>query len=95
MTTLMIKDLAVSEEMDRKAMAAVAGGRLEEMPISRDLLGALVLNYTGISTSFPVRNSNVQFAAASNSVGAFNFGDVNQSNTQVQISGQVGNVLAA
>lgn len=95
MTTLTIKDLAKSEDLDREAMTALAGGRLEEMPISRDLLGALILNYTGIDTSFPVDNSSHQFAFASNSVGAFNFGNVNQSNNQVQISGQVGNVLAA
>jgi len=95
MATLMIKDLTASEELDSKAMAVVAGGTLEAMPVSRELLDALVLNYTGISTSFPVHNSSWQFAAASNTVGAFNFGDVNQSNNQVQISGQVGNVLGA
>jgi len=95
MTTLMIKDLTASEELDSKAMAAVAGGTLEALPISKDVLDALVLNYTGVSTSFPVHNDSIQFAVASNKVGAFNFGNVNQSNNQVQISGQVGNVLGA
>jgi hypothetical protein len=91
----MIKDLTESKELDSKAMAAVAGGMLEDLPVSAAMLDALVLNYTGISTSFPVENSSWQFAAASNNVGPFNFGSVNQSNNQVQISGQVGNVLSA
>jgi hypothetical protein len=90
MATLMIKDLTANTELDSKAMAAVAGGY---MPM--DMLGGLILNYTGISTSFPVHNDSKQLAIAENRVGAFNFGNVSQSNNQVQISGQVGNVLTA
>lgn len=95
MATVMIKDLTASEELDSKAMAAVAGGMLETLPVSKGVLDALVLNYTGVSTSFPVHNDSLQFAVASNKVGAFNFGNVNQSNNQVQISGQLGNLLSA
>ena len=85
--TLMIKDLSASKELDGKAMAAVAGGTSSILPI--------VLSYTSIATSFPVRNSSAQVGVQSNSVGAFNFGVVNQSNDQTQISAQLGNLLSA
>jgi len=90
MTTLMIKDLTESKELDSKAMAAVVGGH---MPM--DMLGGFLLSYTGISTSFPVHNDSKQLAIAENRVGAFNFGNVSQSNNQFQISGQTGSILAA
>ena len=85
--TLMIKDLSASKELDGKAMAAVAGGTSSILPI--------VLGYTSIATSFPVRNSSAQIGVQSNSVGAFNFGVVNQSNDQTQASDQLGNLLGA
>jgi len=87
MATLMIKDLSASKELDGKAMAAVAGGTSEILPI--------VLGFTSIETSFPVHNSSAQVGVQSNSVGAFNFGGVNQSNNQNQSSDQLGNLLGA
>ena len=87
MATLMIKDLSASKALDGKAMAAVAGGTSSILPI--------VLGFTSIATSFPVRNSSAQVGIQSNEVGAFNFGVVNQSNNQAQVSGQLGNLLGA
>jgi hypothetical protein len=87
MTTLMIKDLTASKDLDGKAMAAVAGGTSELLPI--------VLGFTSISTSFPVHNHSLQASAQSNSVGPFNFGVVDQNNDSTQVSAQVGNILAA
>jgi hypothetical protein len=87
MTTLMIKDLSASKELDSKAMAAVAGGTADILPI--------VLSATSIATSFPVDNRSAQVGVQSNSVGAFNFGVVNQSNNQNQSSDQLGNLLGA
>lgn len=87
MATLMIKDLSASKELDGKAMAAVAGGMASILPF--------VLSFTSVDTSFPVRNSNAQVGIQSNEVGAFNFGVVNQNNSQTQISGQLGNLLSA
>jgi len=87
MATLMIKDLTASKELDGKAMAAVAGGTSSLLPI--------FLSYTSVATSFPVRNSNAQVGIQSNEVGAFNFGVVNQNNSQTQVSGQLGNLLGA
>lgn len=86
MATLMIKDLSASKELDGKAMAAVAGGN-SILPI--------VLGYTSVATRFPVRNSSAQIGVQSNSVGAFNFGVVHQSNDQTQTSEQLGNLLGA
>ena len=88
MTTLMIKDLTASTELDGKAMAAVAGGMLSErMPL-------LFLDYTSISTSFPVKNRSKQLSGQSNSVGSFNFGVIDQDNNSEQKSALIGNVLA-
>ena len=64
MTTLMIKDLTASKELDSKAMAAVAGGT--------SALPLLILDYTSVSTSFPVDNRSLQIGAQSNSTGSFN-----------------------
>lgn len=87
MTTLTIKDLSASEELDREAMTAVAGGTSSILP--------LVLSYTEVSTSFPVHNHNAQFGYQANAVGPFNFGVVDQSNSQSQTSLQLGNALIA
>ena len=87
MATLTIKDLTASKELDGKAMAAVAGGHSE--------LAALVLGYTSIATSFPVSNAGANVGIQSNSVGSFNFGVVNQSNSQDQYIDQLGNLLGA
>jgi hypothetical protein len=86
MPKLIISDLAVSKALDSKAMAAVRGGN-----------SALVLplNVISVSTAFASYNDNLQVAAASNDVGAFNFGVVKQNNTQAQISNQAGNSLLA
>ena len=87
MSELMIKDLSASKELDSKAMAAVAGGTSSILPI--------FLAYTSVATSFPVHNRSAQVGIQSNEVGAFNFGVVNQNNSQTQISGQLGNLLSA
>ena len=87
MATLMIKDLTASKELDGKAMAAVAGGTSSLLPI--------FLSYTSVATSFPVANHSAQVGVQSNSVGAFNFGVVGQSNSSTQVSGQLGNLLTA
>jgi hypothetical protein len=87
MTTLTIKDLSASKELDGKAMAAVAGGTNDILPI--------VLGFTSVATSFPVHNHSAQIGVQSNSVGAFNFGVVKQSNDQTQFNGQLGNLLGA
>ena len=87
MATLMIKDLTASKELDGKAMAAVAGGTSSILPI--------FLAYTSVATSFPVANHSAQIGVQSNSVGAFNFGVVGQSNSSTQVSGQLGNLLTA
>ena len=87
MSELMIKDLSASEELDSKAMAAVAGGTSAILPIFLDV--------TSVATSFPVHNHSAQVGVQSNSVGAFNFGVVKQSNDQTQASGQLGNLLGA
>jgi hypothetical protein len=87
MATLMIKDLTASKELDGKAMAAVAGGTSSILPI--------FLAYTSVATSFPVENRSAQIGVQSNSVGAFNFGVVGQSNSSTQVSGQLGNLLTA
>ena len=87
MATLMIKDLTASKELDGKAMAAVAGGTASLLPI--------FLSYTSVATSFPVENRSAQIGVQSNSVGAFNFGVVGQSNSSTQVSGQLGNLLTA
>jgi len=87
MTTLMIKDLTASKELDSKAMAAVAGGT--------SALPLLILDYTSVSTSFPVDNRSLQIGAQSNSTGSFNFGHVDQSNGLSQTSLQLGNALIA
>jgi hypothetical protein len=87
MATLMIKDLSASKELDGKAMAAVAGGTSSILPI--------FLSYTSIDTSFPVHNHSLQASAQSNTVGAFNFGVIGQSNSSTQANGQLGNILAA
>ena len=86
MAKLIISDLAGSKALDSKAMAAVRGGN-----------SALVLplNVISVSTAFASKNDNVQVAAASNDVGAFNFGVANQNNIQAQISNQAGNTLLA
>jgi hypothetical protein len=85
MAKLIVSDLAGSKALDSKAMAAVRGGN--------DPL--VLLNAISTATSFDSYNDNVQVAAASNSVGPFNFGVVFQNNTQVQESNQAGNTLAA
>jgi predicted Rossmann-fold nucleotide-binding protein len=91
MATLTIKDLVESKELDSKAMAAVVGGMgsMEELAARFPF----ILNLTSVSTSFPVSNETRQWAEAYNHVGDFNFGNVNQSNNQVQVAGQVGNIL--
>ena len=85
MATLTIKDLTASKELDGKAMAAVAGGHSE--------LAALVLGYTSIATSFPAYNGAENVGIQSNSVGSFNFGAIDQSNSQGQYTDQLGNLL--
>jgi len=87
MATLTIKDLTASKELDGKAMAAVAGGTSG--------LAALVLGYTSIATSFPVANAGANVGVQSNYVGSFNFGVVDQSNSQDQRIDQLGNLLGA
>jgi len=87
MATLMIKDLTASKELDGKAMAAVAGGTSSLLPI--------FLSYTSVATSFPVDNRSAQIGVQSNSVGAFNFGVVDQNNSSTQASVQLGNLLTA
>jgi hypothetical protein len=87
MTTLTIKDLTVSKELDSKAMAAVAGGHSE--------LAALLLGYTEISTQFPVFNAAENFSYQDSQVGAFNFGNVAQTNSSQQHVDQAGNGLGA
>jgi len=87
MATLMIKDLTASKELDGKAMAAVAGGT--------SALPLLILDYTSVSTSFPVHNHSGQFGYQANAVGPFNFGVVDQNNSQSQTSLQLGNALIA
>jgi len=89
MTTLMIKDLTASKELDSKAMAAVAGGT------NNTALPLLILDYTSVSTSFPVDNRSLQIGAQSNATGPFNFGHVDQSNSLSQTSLQLGNALIA
>ncbi len=93
MATLIIKDLVESKELDSKAMAAVVGGMgsMEELAARFPF----ILNLTSVSASFPVSNVTRQWAEASNHVGDFNFGNVNQSNNQVQVAGQIGNILGA
>jgi hypothetical protein len=91
MTTLTIKDLSASKELDGKAMAAVAGGTLVE----RSPLPLLILDYTSVSTEFPVHNHSAQIGYQANEVGSFNFGGVDQSNSQSQTSLQLGNGLFA
>ena len=86
MATLTIKDLTASKELDGKAMAAVAGGMGSE-------LAALVLGYTSVATSFPVYNGAENVGIQSNSVGSFNFGAIDQSNSQGQYTEQLGNLL--
>ena len=90
MTTLMIKDLTESKELDSKAMAAVAGGKSDgDLPV-------LFLDYyTSVSTSFPVKNRSKQVNDQYNGVGAFNFGVVDQNNSSDQTSIQLGSILAA
>jgi hypothetical protein len=91
MATLIINDLVESKELDREAMAAVAGGMG-----SMDELAArfpFILDLNVVSTALPVTNVTQQWAAASNEVGAFNFGNVAQTNNQVQVAGQLGNFL--
>ena len=83
MTTLMIKDLTASTELDGKAMATVTGG-----------WAPIILDYTSISTSFPVKNRSKQLSGQSNSVGSFNFGVIDQDNNSEQKSALIGNVLA-
>ena len=83
MTTLMIKDLTASTELDGKAMATVAGG-----------WAPIILDYTSISTSFPVKNRSKQYNGQSNAVGSFNFGSISQNNDSTQDSVQIGNILA-
>ena len=85
MATLTIKDLTASKELDGKAMAAVAGGTSG--------LAALVLGYTSIATSFPAYNGAENVGIQSNSVGSFNFGAIDQSNSQGQYTDQLGNLL--
>jgi hypothetical protein len=87
MTTLMIKDLTASKELDGKAMAAVAGGTASILPI--------FLGYTSVATSFPVHNHSAQVGYQANAVGPFNFGVVEQDNSQSQTSLQLGNALIA
>ena len=90
MTTLMIKDLTESKELDSKAMAAVAGGKLDgDLPD----LPVLFLDYTSVSTSFPVKNRSKQYSGQANSVDAFNFGVVDQNNSSDQTSIQLGSIL--
>ena len=86
MAKLIISDLAGRKALDSKTMAAVRGGN--------DPL-VLALNTIATETAFNSYNDNVQVAAASNSVGPFNFGVVYQNNDQTQISNQLGNTLAA
>jgi hypothetical protein len=86
----MIKDLSASKDLDGKAMAAVAGGTTED-----SLLPLLILDYTSVSTSFPVHNRSAQVGYQANTVGSFNFGVVGQDNSQSQTSLQLGNVLTA
>jgi hypothetical protein len=86
MAKLIISDLAGSKALDSKAMAEVRGGM--------DPL-VLALNAIAVSTDFVSLNQSAQVAAASNSVGPFNFGVVNQNNTQIQESDQAGNTLVA
>ena len=89
MATLMIKDLSAGKGLDGKAMATVAGGTTLE----HARLSLLILDYTSVSTSFPVGNRSAQIGVQSNDVGAFNFGRVGQSNSQGQTSLQFGNAL--
>jgi hypothetical protein len=91
MATLKMKDLSASKELDSKAMAAVAGGT----HVTAASVLPLLVSFTSVATSFPVHNSSAQVGIQSNEVGAFNFGVVDQSNSQTQISGQLGNVLTA
>jgi hypothetical protein len=90
MAKLIISDLAGSKALDAKAMAEVRGG----MDPSANPL-ALALNAISVSTDFVSVNQSAQVAVASNSVGPFNFGVVDQNNTQTQISNQAGNTLVA
>ena len=87
MTTLTIKDLAVSKELDGKAMAAVAGGHSE--------LAAMLLGYTDIRTQFPVFNGAENVSFQGSQVDAFNFGNVAQTNSSQQHVNQAGNGLGA
>ena len=58
MTTLMIKDLSLTEELDRKAMAAVHGGRLGLLGIYSDY---------DVSNTFKSRIDASQFVGQSQS----------------------------
>lgn len=93
MATLIIKDLVESKQLDREAMAAVAGGMGSMEELAARFPFILDLNVVSTSTAFPVTNVTRQWAEASNAVGPFNFGNVAQTNNQVQVAGQVGNFL--
>jgi hypothetical protein len=86
MAKLIISDLAGSKALDSKAMGAVRGGNDPFV---------LALNAIATSTNFASANFSAQEAVATNSVGPFNFGVVDQNNTQVQVSNQQGNTLSA
>ena len=91
MATLTIKDLTASRELDGKAMAAVAGGTSEyASPLSLALL-----NITEVRTALPVYNAAENVGYQSNYVGPFNFGVVEQTNSQDQYANQLGNLLGA
>jgi hypothetical protein len=89
MATLTIKDLTASKELDGKAMGAVAGGTGAPSPFSL----AALLNITSVSTALPVYNAAENVGYQSNHVGPFNFGVVEQTNTQDQYANQLGNLL--
>jgi hypothetical protein len=93
MTTLTIKDLTVSKELDGKAMAAVAGGSME---YAQSAHSPMLMGLFGLSmarTDFPVGNCAANESLQANGAGPFNFGMTTQSNDSYQGVTQAGNTL--
>ena len=87
MTTLMIKDLALTEELDRTAMAAVHGGRLLGVrPFSFDLRLSddHSFNSSIASTASIVQGLNVQTAVGNDN--SFAFADKVKPTANVSVS---------
>jgi hypothetical protein len=76
MTTLMIKDLSLTEELDRTAMAAVHGGRLDSYRLSPSrsysLSDFFSHNDNSSKTETSITNNVTQIAEVGNNVALVN-----------------------